>query len=45
MGWQTAKDNARAQRLYERLGATRTEWIDYSLDATSNRPEATPSKS
>lgn len=32
MGWQTAKDNARAQKLYERVGATRAEWIDYSLD-------------
>ncbi len=40
MGWQTAKDNARAQRLYERLGATRAEWIDYSLDATSSGPTA-----
>ena len=32
MGWQTAKDNLRAQKLYERVGATREEWIDYSLD-------------
>lgn len=35
MGWQTGRDNARAQRLYERLGAARAEWIDYSLDTTS----------
>ncbi len=35
--WQTAKDNARAQRVYDRLGATRSEWIDYSLPATPAR--------
>jgi ribosomal protein S18 acetylase RimI-like enzyme len=35
VGWQTQRDNARAQRLYERIGATRTEWIDYSLDTTA----------
>jgi ribosomal protein S18 acetylase RimI-like enzyme len=32
MGWQTAKDNARAQRVYERVGARRDEWVDYSVD-------------
>ena len=31
LGWQTAKDNHRAQRLYERVGARRAEWIDYGL--------------
>lgn len=31
MGWQTAKDNLRAQKLYERVGATREEWVDYWL--------------
>ena len=30
--WQTAPDNDRAQALYERVGARREEWIDYSLD-------------
>lgn len=30
--WQTATDNARAQRVYDRLGATRSQWIDYSLN-------------
>ena len=30
--WQTARDNARARALYERIGARRDEWIDYSLD-------------
>lgn len=29
--WQTAKDNLRAQAVYERLGARRHEWLDYSL--------------
>jgi GNAT superfamily N-acetyltransferase len=29
--WQTARDNARAQALYERIGARRSEWLDYSL--------------
>ena len=31
LGWQTAHDNARAQRVYERVGATRDEWVDYWL--------------
>lgn len=35
MGWQTAKDNLRAQTLYERVGARREEWLDYSLDTAS----------
>jgi GNAT superfamily N-acetyltransferase len=30
--WQTATDNARAQRLYDRVGATRSQWVDYSLN-------------
>lgn len=30
--WQTAQDNARAQRVYDRVGATRSEWVDYSLN-------------
>ena len=29
--WQTAPDNDRAQRVYERVGATRSQWVDYSL--------------
>jgi GNAT superfamily N-acetyltransferase len=32
LGWQTARDNARAQALYERVGARREEWVDYSLE-------------
>ena len=31
--WQTAKDNHRAQAVYQRVGATREEWVDYWLDA------------
>jgi GNAT superfamily N-acetyltransferase len=30
--WQTARTNDRAQRLYDRIGANRSEWLDYSLD-------------
>ena len=29
--WQTARDNARAQHVYDRVGAERAEWVDYSL--------------
>jgi GNAT superfamily N-acetyltransferase len=31
LGWQTAKDNVRAQRVYEAAGALREEWLDYGL--------------
>jgi GNAT superfamily N-acetyltransferase len=31
LGWQTAKDNLRAQKVYERVGGRRSEWVDYSL--------------
>jgi GNAT superfamily N-acetyltransferase len=31
--WQTALDNRRAQRLYERTGAARSAWFEYELDA------------
>jgi GNAT superfamily N-acetyltransferase len=37
LGWQTAPDNARAQRVYDRVGATRDEWVDYWLGVS---PEA-----
>ncbi|MBI5105158.1 MAG: GNAT family N-acetyltransferase, partial [Solirubrobacterales bacterium] len=37
LAWQTAKDNHRAQALYDRIGGARSEWLDYeiasSLDA------------
>jgi GNAT superfamily N-acetyltransferase len=32
LGWQTAKDNHRAQAVYDRVGGTRAEWLDYSLE-------------
>ena len=32
LDWQTAKDNLRAQAVYVRAGAKRSEWLDYSLD-------------
>jgi GNAT superfamily N-acetyltransferase len=31
--WQTAPDNERAQRLYDRIGGEREQWVDYSLPA------------
>ncbi len=31
LGWQTAPDNLRARRVYERVGATKDEWVDYWL--------------
>jgi GNAT superfamily N-acetyltransferase len=33
LSWQTARDNHRAQRVYDRAHAHREEWIDYSLEA------------
>jgi GNAT superfamily N-acetyltransferase len=29
--WQTAPDNARAQAVYDPLGARRSQWLDYDL--------------
>jgi GNAT superfamily N-acetyltransferase len=31
LGWQTQKDNRRAQAVYERVGGRREEWVDYWL--------------
>jgi len=31
MSWQTAVDNRRAQRLYERFDAERTIWFEYEI--------------
>ena len=36
--WQTAKDNVRAQAVYERVGGVREEWLDYSLQTGAERP-------
>lgn len=30
--WQTALDNRRAQAVYERVDATREQWLDYGID-------------
>ncbi len=35
LGWQTAKDNHRAQAVYDRVGGKREEWLDYSLPTTA----------
>ena len=29
--WQTARDNERARRVYDRVGATKEQWLDYWL--------------
>ena len=35
LGWQTAHDNLRAQKLYDRVGAKRDErWLNYSLSVS-----------
>lgn len=34
LSWQTALDNETAQRLYNRVGATRELWLDYWLPVT-----------
>jgi GNAT superfamily N-acetyltransferase len=34
LGWQTAPDNKRARRVYERVGATTDEWVDYWLSVS-----------
>jgi len=31
LAWQTAKDNLRAQKVYDRVGGERSEWLDYEL--------------
>jgi GNAT superfamily N-acetyltransferase len=35
--WQTALDNERARRVYDRVGATREQWLDYWLPAGESR--------
>jgi GNAT superfamily N-acetyltransferase len=37
--WQTARDNLRAQAVYDRIGATRDDrWLDYSLPVGTGSP-------
>jgi GNAT superfamily N-acetyltransferase len=31
LAWTTAKDNLRAQAVYDRVGGRRSEWLDYDL--------------
>jgi GNAT superfamily N-acetyltransferase len=31
LSWQTALDNTTAQSVYDRIGAERAQWLDYSL--------------
>jgi GNAT superfamily N-acetyltransferase len=38
LAWQTAKDNHRAQKVYDRIGAERSEWIDYGLPVQGAPP-------
>jgi GNAT superfamily N-acetyltransferase len=35
LSWITAPDNARAQQVYARTGAERSEWYEYELEVTS----------
>lgn len=37
LGWQTAPGNARAQAVYERVGAKREQWVDYVLAVTASK--------
>ena len=39
--WQTAPDNERAMKVYDRVGGTREQWVDYWLPAGAHpaRPE------
>ena len=30
--WMTARDNARAQAVYDRVGGQRSEWVSYELE-------------
>ena len=39
--WETAKDNLRAQGVYDRIGGKRSEWLSYSLDTDAASPGAT----
>jgi GNAT superfamily N-acetyltransferase len=34
LSWQTAPGNLRAQAVYDRVGATREEWVDYWLSCS-----------
>jgi GNAT superfamily N-acetyltransferase len=38
LSWQTAPDNQRAQRVYDRVGAAREQWVDYTLPVRTLTP-------
>jgi GNAT superfamily N-acetyltransferase len=40
LAWQTAPDNRRAQAVYDRVGATREQWVDYWLPCP--KPSVSP---
>jgi ribosomal protein S18 acetylase RimI-like enzyme len=40
--WQTAPDNDRAQRVYDRIGATREQWLDYWLPVEPGTARTSP---
>jgi len=40
--WQTALDNARAQALYDRIGARRSQWLDYDLPVAETTERGGP---
>jgi GNAT superfamily N-acetyltransferase len=37
LAWQTAPDNHRAQAVYDRVGATREQWVDYWIPVPPER--------
>jgi RimJ/RimL family protein N-acetyltransferase len=42
--WQTAPDNLRAQTVYDRIGASREQWIDFGIEVEATRTEAPRSR-
>ena len=40
LGWQTAVDNERAQKVYDRVGAKRSQWLDYELGLGAGSSES-----
>jgi GNAT superfamily N-acetyltransferase len=40
LGWQTALDNERAQKVYDRVGAKRSQWLDYELGLGAGSSES-----
>ena len=40
LNWQTQKSNHTAQRLYNRFGAAKSDWLDFSLSLKNYQPLA-----